>query len=126
MGFSVAQGSTHFMLGFVAGYLLFQALLLIRGDHFKLAVYAPLLPFAFGVWFGLPYLFELGGAGELETLIGPVMNVFGAYGFLHHNLFVTTYLTGLNKVALTCSFMYLLIIWHYIKLIKSIRGQHAS
>jgi len=114
------------MIGFVSGYLLLQALLLIRGDHFKLSVYAPLLPFAFGVWFGLPYLFELGGAGELESLIGPVVNVFGAYGWLHHQALVVAYLTGLNTVALICGFIYLFIILHYIRLIKKIRGQHAG
>jgi len=123
---AVVQGSAHFMIGFVVGYLLFQILLLARGDSINIAMYAPLLPFIFGIWFGLPYLTELAGAGELQDFIGQTVNIFGAYGFLHHNIFVTTYLAGLNKVALTCSFIYLLIIWHYIKLIKSIRGQHAS
>ncbi|MDX8396298.1 MAG: hypothetical protein R8K22_07795 [Mariprofundaceae bacterium] len=114
------------MIGFVFGYLLFRILLLVRGDSIKIAVYAPLLPFTFGIWFGLPYLTELADAGELQDYIGQAVNLFGAYGWLHHQVFVTAYLTGLNKVALACGFIYLLIIWHYIKLIKSIRNQNAG
>ena len=117
----VVQGSTHFMIGFVLGYALFWLLLLAGSGHDKTAVYAPLIPFVVGMWFAVPYVFELGGMGELQNYIGEAVNLFGAYGWLHHSTFVANYLTGLNKVAMVCGLIYVLIILHYIRLIKALR-----
>jgi len=117
----VVQGSTHFMLGFVLGYALFRLLLVVRPEHDKFAVYAPFMPFIVGIWFAVPYVFELGGMGELQQHIGLLTNLFGAYGWLHHNSFVANHLTGLNKVAVVCGLIYVLIIFHYIGLIKTLR-----
>ncbi len=117
----VVQGSTHFMIGFVLGYALFWLFLLARLGHDKTAIYAPLTPFFMGIWFAMPYVFELGGMGELQHYIGEAVNLFGAYGWLHHSSFVANYLTGLNKVAMLCGLIYVLIILHYIRLIKALR-----
>lgn len=117
----VVQGSTHFMFGFVFGYALFRLLLFVYVEHDKFLIYAPLMPFIVGIWFALPYVFELGGMGELQNYIGQAVNLFGAYGWLHHNSFVTNHLAGLNKVAVICGLIYGLIILHYIRLIKALR-----
>jgi len=114
------------MVGFVSGYILFRLLLLIHPENHRVAVYTPLIPFGVGIFFSLPYLFELGGMGELQNYIGPAVNLFGAYGWLHHNAFVATYLASLNTVAVVCGAIYLLIVRHYILLIKSLRNKYAS
>jgi len=114
------------MVGFVSGYILFRLLLLIRPANHRVAVYTPLIPFAVGIFFSLPYLFELGGMGELQNYIGPAVNLFGAYGWLHHNDFAISYLTSLNLVAVVCGAVYLLIMRHYILLIKRLRHQYAG
>ncbi|PCH54276.1 MAG: hypothetical protein COC22_00540 [Flavobacteriaceae bacterium] len=121
----VVQGSTHFMFGFVLGYALFRLLLVACPRHDKLAIYAPFIPFIVGMWFAVPYVFELGGMGGLQQYIGLLTNLFGAYDWLHHNSFVANYLTGLNKVAVVCGLIYLLIVLHYIQLIKSLRRRKA-
>jgi len=117
----VVQGSTHFMIGFLLGYVLFLSLLFAYSGHHKIAIYAPLIPFFVGIWFAMPYVFELGGMGELQNYIGQGVNLFGAYGWLHHNSFVANHLAGLNKVAVVCGLIYMLIILHYIRLIKVLR-----
>jgi len=114
------------MIGFVIGYLVFRLLLFIRSENQKVTVYAPLIPFGIGGFFSLPYLVELGGMGELQDYIGQAVNLFGAYGWLHHNDFAITYLTSLNIVAVVCGVLYLLIVRHYIALIKSLRRINAS
>jgi uncharacterized membrane protein YciS (DUF1049 family) len=121
----VVQGSTHFMIGFLLGYVLFLSLLVAYSEHYKIAIYAPLIPFFAGAWFAMPYVFELGGMGELQNYIGEAVNLFGAYGWLHHSSFVADYLAGLNKATVLCGLVYLLIILHYIRLIKALRRRKA-
>jgi len=121
----VIQGSTHFMIGFVAGFLLFVGLRMIRPENYRVAVYAPLVPFGMGLFFSAPYLFELGGAGELQNYIGKAVNLFGAYGWLHQNTFAVDYLASLNVVAVVCGALYLLIVRHYIHLIRRLRTKNA-
>jgi len=122
----VIQGSTHFMIGFVIGFLLMKPLLIVRTGHHKVAVYGPLVPFGTGLFFSFPYLFELWGKGELQDYIGSAVNLFGAYGWLHHNPFVATYLASLNVVAVVCGVIYLLIVRHYIHLIRALRAKYAG
>ena len=114
------------MIGFVLGYLLFRLLLHTRLEGHNVSVYAPFIPFGLGVFFSWPYLFELEGMGELQNYIGQAVNLFGAYGWLHHNDFAISYLSNLNLVAVVCGAIYLLIVRHYILLIKRLRNQYAG
>jgi len=121
----VIQGSTHFMVGFVVGFVLMKLLLIAFRGNYKVAVYGPLIPFGTGLFFSAPYLFELWEGCELQNHIGQAVNLFGAYGWLHHNPFVATYLASLNVVAVVCGVIYLLIVRHYIHLIRALRVKYA-
>jgi len=121
----VIQGSTHFMIGYVFGFLLFALSRAMLPRDYKVAAYGPLAPFGVGLFFSAPYLFELGGAGELQNYIGKAVNLFGAYGWLHQNAFAVHYLASLNVVAVVCGVLYLIIVRHYIKLIRRLRTKNA-
>ena len=115
------RGSGHFALGFVAGLLVFWALLPWTGTRWR--IHGPLLAFALGAWAALPYAFELAGLAPWLTE-GAAGWIFFFYPGLQRSAWLARRLrpfwatTGLVAVAYSC------IVVHYLLLIRRLR--HAQ
>jgi len=115
-------GGGHFLFGFILGYLIFQVMLYVRPKNYHVAVYAPMVPFMLGGFFAIPYLFALMSGSELQDVIGVMVNIFGAYGLIQHSQYLSIFLGNVNLIALVYGVFFLMIVVHYIRLIKRLRA----
>jgi len=116
------KGGGHFLLGFILGYLIFQVMLYIRPKSYHVAVYTPMIPFLLGGFFAIPYLFALMRGSELQDIIGVMVNIFGAYDWIQHSQHLPAFLGNVNLIALVYGVFFLMIVVHYIRLIKRLRA----
>lgn len=119
------KGIGHFSIGFMLGYALF---LLLKGRKATLDVslYGPFLPFLLGLLAAIPYLLQVSGVIDATTASSPVFNVFVLYGVLEQIELLGNVLGNFYvPLAINIS-LYLLILRHYIHLVRAVRSSHAE
>ena len=117
------EGSGHFAVGFCFGFLLMFFLVKKYHTYINVQMYTPFIPFIFGIWASLPYVF----INELKE--GQIwLNIFLFFNFMHHNELIIKIFGRIILVALICGSLYLYILLHYINLVKYCRryGWHKE
>lgn len=116
-------GAGHFAWGFVIGAFVFLGAKFARPASLNVQVYGPFFPFALGVCSALPYIW----LESDDCSIGGAYNLFGLYGLIHCKPLLVAALGRLNLVTLICGSVYVLLVWHYIVLVKRVRrsGWHS-
>ena len=110
-------GAGHFGVGFVIGFAIFLLLLIAFRKALWARLYGPFIPFMLGGLAALPYFFT----HQLMCDYSSWVQVFFFYPFFHCQPLLVKFFSNLYIVVLVCGLLYVLIVWHYIRLVKYVR-----
>lgn len=109
-------GSGHFAIGFCIGFIVMLILLRQYKESINIQIYSPFIPFLFGIYSSIPYLFITESSSNI-----PWLNLFLFFHYLHHNPLVIKVFGQMYLVVVLCGAMYGYIILRYIRLVKYCR-----
>lgn len=117
------KGVGHFTIWFLLGFILFFLILFLskRPIQSKVAIYGPFLPFVLGALATVPYVVQILGLVEKNTLLNPILNLWLLYPFFEQSSLVCKWFSNFHINLLILATSYTVLIIHYIRLIKSLR-----
>jgi hypothetical protein len=110
-------GAGHFGVGFVAGFTLFLFLLVVLRRALWIRLYGPFIPFVLGSLAATPYFF----ADQVMCDQSFWVYIFFLYPFFHCQPLFVKFFGNIHVVVVACGFLYVFILWYYIRLVKSVR-----
>ena len=120
------KGIGHFSFWFVAGYFIFKTLFLFERDRFWSELYGPFIPFALGIIAAIPYLLATLGVVSFDQIMGGFYNLFLLYGVINQIGPVVLIFSNFHLSLVLDSIVYLLLVLHYIRLVKTTRQVYAK
>ena len=95
-------------------------------DRFWIKLYGPFIPFALGIIAAIPYLLATLGVVSYDQIMGGFYNLFLFYGILNHIGPVVLTFSNFHFELFLDSIVYLLLVLHYIRLVKTTRRVYAK
>jgi len=110
-------GAGHFGVGFVFGFVIFLLLLAVLRKRFWVRLYGPFIPFLLGGISAAPYFFTYQLMCEQSFWV----YFFFFYPFFHCQSLFVEFFGNIHVVVVACGFLYVFILWYYIRLVKTVR-----
>ena len=120
------KGVGHFAFWFMAGYFVFRVVLLMTRNNLKIKLFGPFIPFVLAIIAAVPYLLvTLGVVSHAQIMSGPY-NLFLFYGLLNHISPVVWLFSNFHIAVVLTGIVYLVLLLHYIRLVKVTRRKYAQ
>ncbi len=120
------KGAGHFSFWFIQGYFVFKLWVYAKPDWLQLRMYGPFIPFGMGFISIVPYLLVTLGVITRGEVMNVGYNVFLLYGLINSVELLVKVFSNFHLAIVLTGAVYVGLVFHYIKLVKSLRSIYAE